>query len=250
MAIDNFEPTYAPISTRRLPDQVIDRLVDQMVNGTARVGQRLPSETELAREFGVGRSTLREAVKALAHIGLLEVRPGDGTYVRALPQDVEPLSRLLLRSHVIDVYEVRRTLEVDISSLACERRDIKDLERMREALKRCAQHVGPGEEDEFLEADLGFHLAVAAATKNEVFVKLYEAFRMVLRVVLAEVIRMPNVQRNANALHAALVDAIEARNADEAQEVTKRHLALVARLISDCERTRLPRDEEAQKDGV
>src|SRR5665213_2246643 len=159
MATDssNLRHPFPPVSRRKLSDQVIDRLVERMVKGTAPVGQRFPSETEMARELGVGRSTLREAVKALSHMGLVEVRPGDGTYVRALPKDVEPLTRLLERSHVVDVYEVRRALEFEISRLACERRNAKDIDRMRAALERCAQHSGPGEEDEFLNADVDFH---------------------------------------------------------------------------------------------
>ena len=185
----------------------------------------------MAREYGVGRSTLREAVKALAHMGLVEVRPGDGTYVRALPHNVEPLPRWLERSHVIDVYEVRQALELDISRLACERRDAEDLDRMRAALERCARHLGSGDEDEFLKADLDFHLAVATATKNEVFLEVYAAFCMALRELLVQVIRAPGSKQDANALHARLIEAIEARNAEQAQEVTQGHLSLSAGLV-------------------
>ncbi|MGB8256042.1 MAG: GntR family transcriptional regulator, partial [Pseudonocardiaceae bacterium] len=116
--------SLAELATRQLHDQV--------TSGTWPVGSRIPAETELAVQLGVGRSTVREAVRALVHVGLLESRQGAGTFVRALSTaGWEPLVR---RAAVLEVYEVRGGLEFQAARLAATRRTEADIERIDAAL--------------------------------------------------------------------------------------------------------------------
>src|SRR5829696_1945154 len=100
-----------------LVDQAIASLRDRVLAGVWAVGERLPAEPALAADLGVGRSTVREAVRALAHAGVLEVRQGAGTFVRAAPAAAE-LALRLQRAQALEVYEVRRALEVEAAALA------------------------------------------------------------------------------------------------------------------------------------
>src|SRR5581483_4829284 len=100
------QPSSTPIRRQALVDQVLSYLQQQIASGTFPVGSKLPTEPELMAQLAVGRSTLREAMRVLAHMGLVDVRPGDGTYVRTPPPEAEPLGQRLQRAKVFEVYEV------------------------------------------------------------------------------------------------------------------------------------------------
>src|SRR5690242_15697042 len=128
------------IKRSSLVDQVIERLLAQLQTGNWPLGHKLPPENTLASELGVGRSTVREAVRVLAHNGLLEVRQGSGTFVVAMqPVPGSPMNQThgdqtlqvrLRRAKILDVYEVRRAIELEAARLAATRRDEDDLARI------------------------------------------------------------------------------------------------------------------------
>lgn len=120
---------------RQLTDQVIEHLEQGIISGRYGMGAKLPAEPQLMEELGVGRSTVREAIRMLAHNGILEVRQGDGTFVRTLPSAGEPLPRRLQRAKVREVHEVRLALELEVVRLAAKRRGKRDLGRIRLFLK-------------------------------------------------------------------------------------------------------------------
>lgn len=168
-------------------------------------------------QFGVSRSTLREAVRVLTHIGLLEVRQGDGTYVRAKTELTE-LARRLQQAAIEEVYEVRRILELEIARLAAQRRDEVDLAQMQESLQHRERARQTGDAAAFLEADVVFHLAVAVSSKNAVLVEVYQTFVRSLREALAQLIRSdkPVGQPEQAQLHQQLLDAIAVGDANAA----------------------------------
>ena len=125
-----------PLATTRragLVDQVIDQMRSAITTGEWRVGERIPTEPELVTALGVGRNTVREAVRALAHAGLLEVRQGDGTFVRATSELSGAVKRLC-GSELRDVLEVRRTLEVEGARLAATARTEFELDELNNLL--------------------------------------------------------------------------------------------------------------------
>ena len=162
-------------SVRRggLVEQVIDRIGRAIGSGRWGTGDRLPSVAELAVELDVGRSTVREAVQALAHRGVLDVQQGRGTFVAAT--DAQGLGWWLRRAEVLDVYEARRGLEVDAARLAALRRSDDDLAALQAAIRDRRAAQAAGAVSEWAAADLALHRAVFAATHNPVLGRVFDA---------------------------------------------------------------------------
>jgi GntR family transcriptional regulator, transcriptional repressor for pyruvate dehydrogenase complex len=214
-----------PVQRRQLVDEVISHLGQAIRAGRFALGERLPSEAQLMAELGVGRSTLREAVRVLAHSGVLEVRQGDGTYVRAIAAVDEPLARRLGRSRAGEVHEVRRALELETARLAALRRSETDLAHMRAHLAARATALAGGDSQAALDADIAFHCAVAEAAGNAVLAELYQTFATSLRPALAALWKVEGTPAEAADLHEQLLAAIAACDAAAAAAVTTTLLA-------------------------
>lgn len=185
-----------------LVDTVVDQLRAQLAEGAWSVGDRIPTEHELVDRLGVGRNTVREAVRVLVHAGLLESRQGNGTFVRSTA-DPAAVLRHMRRADALEVLELRVALEAEAARLAAERHGPADLRRMREAL---ATVVAGGDRD--ADADVAFHLAVVEATHNSAFVEVYRFFSAQVHEVLVHALgdrEMPPIDIGA---HTALVDAV------------------------------------------
>ena len=197
--------------------------------GEWEVGQRLPSETELAAEVGVGRSSVREAVKLLARDGLLDVRHGVGTFV-AESADEPALDQLLRRARVLEVLEVRRALEMEAARLAAERSRPEDLAEIRDQVAdRHALQVGGA--DAFVAADLEFHRSVVVLAGNSVLTALFDSVRPVLHTALVEMVDNEPELPDTGDAHDALVDALEAGDGTAAVAATAANLdPMIAKL--------------------
>jgi DNA-binding FadR family transcriptional regulator len=155
-----------------LVDQVIAQLRAAVRQGEWPIGHRIPTEPELAASFGVGRNTVREAVRALSHSGLLEVRQGDGTYVRAT-SEVSGAIRRLCGSELREVLQVRRMLEVEAARLAATGRTDAELARLRELHDARDTAHRDAQFADFVRIDAEFHLAVVACAHNTLLTELY-----------------------------------------------------------------------------
>ncbi|MCS6887096.1 MAG: FadR family transcriptional regulator [Chloroflexus sp.] len=212
-----------PITRQRLVEQVIEYLRQQLSAQAYPVGSRLPPEPQLMAQLGVGRSTVREAIRALAHEGLLEVRQGDGTYVRAAAV-AEPLAARLRQAKVNEVHEVRRALELEVVALAAERRADDDLAVIRQWLAARSAALANGDTATALHADIELHCAIARATHNPILSDLYRMFATTLRDALG-VLWDAAAPASDDRSHADLVAAIEAGDAAMAVAVTRQILA-------------------------
>ena len=219
------------ITRRRLADQVIDQIQEWISLGQLAPGDRLPVEDALTAQLGVSRTSLREGVSVLARAGVLSVRQGDGTYVCAPVPAGEPLDRRLRRAAALDVYEVRRVLELETARLAAQRRTEKDLRIMRAHLAARDAARADGALEAFVDADVALHLAIARATQNPVLADLFSSFAAVLRGTIADVMRDPVSQEDTSAIHGALVQAIADGNATAAVEATSQLLEADARAL-------------------
>ncbi len=216
----------SPVRRQPLVNQVLDYLQQQIRTGMFPVGSKLPSEPELMATLSIGRSTLREAMRVLAHIGLVDVRPGDGTYIRVPAPEAESLGQRLQRARVIEVYEVRHTLELECARLAALRRDETDLDALRQALQERRDFLPFGSEQAaFIDADLAFHISIARATKNTVLADLYQAFISVNHESWVEATEALGSTEYSQSLHEQLADAIARRAPEQAQQLTERMLA-------------------------
>lgn len=203
-----------PLVTARrsgLVDQVIEQLRDSVARGEWSVGQRIPNETVLVGSLGVGRNTVREAVRALAHAGILEVRQGDGTYVRAT-SEVSGALRRLCGTEWRDVLQVRRALEVEGARAAAARRTEDDLVELRSLLARRNECLSGGDTDEFARADAEFHLAVVRSSQNATLMELY---RGLMEAIAASVASGQDASVEV-VDHGVLLDHIAAGDADRA----------------------------------
>lgn len=208
-----------PIQKRSLVDIALEQIRGRIDDGSWPLGQRLPPEPELAEALGISRNTVREAVRVLTFSGVLEVRQGDGTYVRAC---ADPLDTMLVlaRSSVEQALEARGVIEVEASRLAAQRRTDADIRALRDALEASALRHG-GALDDYIEHDLIFHQRVVDSAHNPVLSELYRYFSQVIRAGLERTIGDPSRPQPSFELHRELLDAIERGDADAAANANR-----------------------------
>ncbi|MCR1783886.1 FadR family transcriptional regulator [Nocardioides carbamazepini] len=171
----------APTTPASLVDQAIDGMRALLESGEWEVGTRIPPEPALAAALGVSRNTVREAVKALAHLGLLQVRRGDGTYVAATTELQALMHKQLDRVELEHLLEVRHAIEVRAAALAAVRRTDDDLAVLDAIMARRRAAVRDGDGPGSVDADVDFHCAVVATAHNPLLVELYDGLVPTLR---------------------------------------------------------------------
>ncbi|MET8147321.1 FadR/GntR family transcriptional regulator [Actinoplanes sp. NPDC049668] len=207
-----------------LSDQVIARLRQQITSGAWPVGSRIPTEPELVTQLGVARNTVREAVRALAHNGLLDIRQGSGTWVVATSELAGVMQRRFATADPGHVTELRGTLEAAASGYAARRRTDEDLRLLDRLLARRERAWTSGDRDAFVDADSAFHLAVVAASHNGVLVELYADLGQVIRDSLREHVGAELRPEN-HMDHARLLEAIRAGDPAAATAEAMAHTA-------------------------
>ena len=228
---DSAQTTFSRIRREpRLSDRVAALLLDTIVARGLQPGDRLPSERELGEQFGVSRTVIREAVRALAAKGVIEVRTGSGLRVAAV--DASAVSEsigLYLRGGTVDypkVHEVRRLLEVEIAGLASKRATDADIARMR---KLCEQmEAALDDVERASRLDLAFHRAIAGSTSNELYLLLLDSIGEALLEIRRENLKSGAAPQTVQA-HREIVDRIAARDAAGARRAMAQHLDHVAR---------------------
>ncbi|WP_330258571.1 FadR family transcriptional regulator [Streptomyces murinus] len=198
-----------------LSEQVIAELRNQIATGEWPVGSRIPTEPELVEQLGVARNTVREAVRALAHNGLLDIRQGSGTYVVATSELAGVMHRRFADADPRHIAEVRATLESAAAKLAAERRTEKDLKQLDALLLRREEAWESGEAESFVAADATFHLAVVGVSHNEVMTAMYADLGELLRDALRADVGA-ELTPGAHMDHTRLVDAIRTGDTEAA----------------------------------
>jgi DNA-binding FadR family transcriptional regulator len=211
-----------------LVEQAAQRLREQIATGHWPVGTKLPGETTLAKELGVGRSTVREA-----GAGLVRPRQGAGVFVVAT-EPVEDWSTRLRRAAVTDVYEVRMGVEVQAARLAARRRTPEDVDVVRAALEG-RRTAAAGGDAGFVDADIALHEAVVAAAHNPVLAGLFTEFVPVLRAGLMTLLDLTRLREEdpdaGDDTHTALVDAIAEGDAERAAAAVSAELEETLELL-------------------
>ncbi|MET9496051.1 FCD domain-containing protein [Streptomyces sp. NPDC006552] len=210
-----------------LVQRTIGRIERRIENGEWAVGDRIPAEGQLVEAFGVGRNTVREAVRALCHTGLLEARRGDGTYVRAASDLNAALQRRLRRAELRHVLQVRLALEREAAPAAAVHRGEDDLARILSALLARRRADENGEAAVFVEQDLAFHRAVVAASGNPLMTDLYESITASVRDSIASLLPAWEPERPGACAHDDLADAIARRDPQAAARAAWAHTATV-----------------------
>lgn len=215
-----------PVRPSPLVEQAAERLREQITDGHWPVGTRLPGETTLAKELGVGRSTVREALRALAGAGLVQPRQGAGVFVLATDA-AEDWPTRLRRAAVTDVYEVRMGIEVQAARLAARRRTPEDVTAMERALEG-RRAASTADDVTFVDADIALHAAVVTAAHNPVLADLFHEFVPVLREGLVDLLSLTGLRHHdpntAHDAHEALVRAVTDGDAETAAEIVRGEL--------------------------
>jgi GntR family transcriptional repressor for pyruvate dehydrogenase complex len=225
----------------RLSDKVADLMLKAIVAQRLPPGARLPSERELGEQFGVSRTVVREAVKALAAKGLIEARSGSGLRVAAVDgAAVTESFALFLHGSTINyskVHEIRTGLEVQMAAAAASRRTDDDLE----LLERACERVEAAISDSRVAAvhDVEFHRAIGSATHNELYVVLRDAVGVALLDVRRANLGTPTADSLTIAHHRAILDAVRAGSEPAAAEAMRLHLEDVARLWNEVSAERI-----------
>ncbi|MCX4387269.1 FCD domain-containing protein [Micromonospora peucetia] len=189
--------------------QTIAQLRERILGGEWPVGGRIPTEPQLVAALGVGRNTVREAVRALVHAGVLECRQGSGTYVVSTDELAPVVARRLTADRMAEVIEVRRAFEVEAARLAALRRTTEDLAALDGALAAREAAWRGGRVDEFVETDAALHTAVVAAAHNGMLAELYASVGTALRSTVAQSMG-DALEPERYVDHSRLVEAIRA----------------------------------------
>jgi GntR family transcriptional repressor for pyruvate dehydrogenase complex len=222
--------SFQPNRVRRPREQVEEQLREAILSGAFKQGEKLPTETALAREFSVSRTTLREALRSLAASGLISKVPGvaGGSFVRSVDhrglESVlgESLSNVLRLGSVTrdELQQMRQLLELPAAALAAEHRDEEDLERFEQVLDR--EERAGAEDPAMADVDISFHSAVAEASGNRVLASVVAALHRAMRPGA-----QPGAARETAAQHRAVVDAIRAGDPAAAATAMAIHLDYV-----------------------
>lgn len=219
---------FRKIERKRLPELVANEIEEAIIDGSYAFGSQLPSEQQLANQFGVSRNVVREAFKFLKERGLISIMNGSGAYV-CPPSSEQTSSALgrymrLLGAHdsIEMLYEARRLLEGANARLAAQRADAEDLATLSACLQRMRDHKGSLER--WSAADLDFHLTVAKATHNPFLAVLLEPLVDQLRGVIEEGYFVPGAVERGLQAHNKLFQYLQSKDADGAYEAIIEHL--------------------------
>jgi GntR family transcriptional regulator, transcriptional repressor for pyruvate dehydrogenase complex len=221
---------YKLVQTSRLYEQIVQQIEESIRKGALKVGDRLPAERELAQQFGVSRTAVREAVKALTEKGLVEAHAGRGTFVtngssHSLQETLDRVIKVGQPEGTATLAEARAILEPEIAALAAERATEEDLAAMREAIS--VMDEARQDADAFIEADLDFHLALAEAAANPLILSLIDSIVGLLREQRLRIFYVEGGPERGQYHHKRILEAVEHRDPQGAREAMRAHLRQV-----------------------
>lgn len=229
---------YKKIKPRKIYEQVAEELLLNIKNGDLKPGDKLDSVWQLAENFQVGRSAIREALSALRAMGLIEMRQGEGTFVREFDPSMISLpittAVLMKKEDIENLLEVRKVLEVGASGAAASKRTEEDLINMKNILEKMMNSVGDEELGE--KADFQFHLAVAKASQNPLLVGLMNNVGEMMLQSMRETRRVWLYSKETTSQrlydeHMQIYKAIEAMDVRRAQDLMISHLMSVEAVL-------------------
>jgi GntR family transcriptional repressor for pyruvate dehydrogenase complex len=221
---------YKTVQTSRLYQQIVQQIEDSITSGELKEGDQLPAERELAQQFGVSRTAVREAVKTLREKGLVEAYPGRGTFItngtaRSIQQTLDRMIRSGQAEGTVHLTEVREILEPEIAALAAQRVDEEMLSAMREAIQ--VMDAARKDSEAFIEGDLDFHLALAEAAGNPLILSLIDSIVGLLREQRTRTYFVEGGPERGQYHHRRILEAIEHRDPVGAREAMRAHLLQV-----------------------
>ena len=221
---------YKVVRSSRLYEQIVQQVEESIQNGALKAGDKLPPERDLAEQFGVSRTAVREAVKALREKGMVEAYPGRGTFV--MEGSSHPIRLSLDRMVKAGqgegsryLTEVREMMEPEIAAMAAERADGEDVAALRDCV--AVMDGAKRDPDAFIEADLDFHLALAEAAANPIILSLIDSIVGLLREQRMGIFQVEGGPERGQYHHKRILEAVEHRDSGGAREAMKAHMRQV-----------------------
>lgn len=220
-------PALRPLERSRLYEDVGERLADFVRESGMAPGDQFPAERDLAQRLSVSRTSVRQSFVVLQALGFIDIRHGEGAFLRRTRGFGDSLTKLLERRRRLpEVLEAREALEVKLAELAAGRRVEKDLIAMNKALTQMEAEIAAGGLG--TEGDAAFHRAIALAARNEILLHLIEAMAEVIQETRVESLSEPGRPRRSLDAHRHILAAIESRSTELAVEAMRLHLRVVA----------------------
>ncbi|PFR29078.1 GntR family transcriptional regulator [Bacillus cereus] len=230
---------YKSIKPKKIYEEVSEAILTMIKNGTLKPGDKLLPVHQLAEQFQVGRSAVREALSALRAMGLIEMKQGEGTYVKNFDSSAltKSLNHTLLtkKEDILDLLEVRKVLEVGAVRAAAARRTEENLQNMKHWLDEMAKSIGDERAGE--KADFHFHMGIAESSHNNILLELMNHVSEMIAETIGESRRiiLYGEQITAERLleeHQAIYDAVLARDVESAQQAMLDHLTNVEHIVT------------------
>ncbi len=224
---------FTPVKTRRIYEDIVEQIKQFITGGELKPGDKLLAEREMAERLQVSRVSVREAIKALEMLGFVDIRPGDGTFVRDTNTDdiIRPLAMFLAveRNSLLDMFEVRRIFETATAGLAADRADSEEVEEIRTLLEKMKEGLNLQDSEKGEEFDTAFHYAVAEATHNSLLTKLFrtvsEEFAKAISTARRQLfLDSPDNAQKIIDQHTRIYKAIKARDSSGASAAMLEHL--------------------------
>ncbi len=224
---------FRVVRKTRVSEEIIGQVRDLITSGRLKVGDRLPAERELAKILQVGRSTVREAIRALESLGILQARPGEGTFLVSNPaeQKPDPITANAFKSweNQRKLFEVRMVIEPDLAALAARRASPEQIAKMREILREQEASVKRG--DIGIKADNSFHFLLAEAAGNEILFRIMDSLMALLQETREASLHTSGRSVTSLKQHKAIVRAIEARDPAAAERRMREHITGMEKLV-------------------
>lgn len=221
------ETVYKVVRTSRLYEQIVQQIEESILKGTLKTGDQLPAERDLAQRFGVSRTAVREAVKALREKGLVEAYSGRGTFItdgtsQAVRQSLDLMVKIGQPEGSQYLAELRAILEPEIAALAAARAQESDMATMREAV--AVMDRAGRDPDAYIEADLDFHLSLAEAAANPLILSLIDSIVGLLREQRMKIFKVEGGPERGQFHHKRILEAMEQRDPEKARDTMRAHL--------------------------
>jgi len=221
---------YQTLQSERLFERIVEQIENQILTAELKLGEQLPPERDLAEQFGVSRTAIREAIKTLRQKGLVAIEHGRGTFIsNKTPQAVRHSLGLMMKigsnGSSRGLVEVREMLEPEIAALAAKRATKAQLDAARTAV--IAMDAALDDAERFIEADLDFHRALAQATQNPVIPNLIDSVVDLMREQRERIARVKGGLARGQFHHKKILRAVETHNANAARDAMRAHLRQV-----------------------
>lgn len=219
---------------------IVDQIKEYFLNGELQPGEKLPTERELASRFNVSRTSVREALRKLEIKGLIEIKQGSGSFIKATESHTlgEELSSTIIKTEkklIYEMLELRQALEVECAFLASRRANSEDLERIRKALELMEQ--GKNDVELGIQADLSFHINIVLASHNSIFLQLFQTLsdhmQDTIRATRSQRLKNPERTQETIDEHKEIYLAIAAGDAEQAKQLMEKHISQIRRELTE-----------------